>query len=258
MLKEVDINCDLGEGKTLQDCELDAQLMPFISRCNIACGGHAGNPTTMLATLNHAKRSGIQCGAHPSYPDPANFGRQSMHIPLKNLLDNLLAQIAQLDALASKTQQSLSHVKLHGALYNDAEKSPQMAHAICQGLAQHYPQLTILGLPNAAMQSAALAQKLPFMAEGFMDRAYLATGHLAPRSLAGAVYQQVEVCIEQVMAMLMGKPLKVLQAQPHSNTQLSAVIISPDTFCLHGDSVIAHPLIEALHQTLSRHGYAVI
>ena len=246
---QVDINCDMGEGSTLEHCAQDAQLMPFISRCNIACGGHAGNFITMQQSIKNARLHGIRCGAHPAYPDPQNFGRQSLALSPEHLIDRLLMQINQLDTVATQLSYPLHHIKLHGALYNDAEQSPELADKLCQVLAHHYPHLSVLGLAGAAMETAAKQHGLNFLREGFIDRAYLATGQLAPRTLPGAVYSSVEQCIEQVLAIL--KHAAVTSLDGHS------LDLRVDSLCLHGDSAIALELAPKLKTALLHQGYQI-
>lgn len=223
--------------------------MPFISRCNIACGGHAGNLLTMRQTLKNASLHGIQCGAHPAYPDPKNFGRRSLKLSSEQLIASLLEQIGQLNQLAKQLAQPLNHIKLHGALYNDAEQSPELADKLCQVFAQHYPHLSILGLADGAMESGAKRHGLVFLREGFIDRAYLANGQLAPRTLPGAVYAKVSQCFKQVLAILGGTAITSLDGQP--------VMLSVDSLCLHGDSVIALQLAQRLKAELNKHGYQI-
>jgi UPF0271 protein len=245
----VDINCDLGEGQNIADCVQDALLMPYISRCNIACGGHAGNPLTMQETLRNAQSHGLICGAHPGYADKANFGRTSLSISTSELIESVVAQISELQQQANKLAISLSHVKLHGALYNDAEKSPQLAFNICQMLASLFPQLTVLGLPQGAMQSAAQQHGLVFLREGFMDRAYLGSGQLAPRSQAGSVYENTEQCIAQVIALLNGDEIVTFDNQP--------LRLQVDSICLHGDSKIAVDLASRLKTHLNEQNWKI-
>lgn len=245
----VDINCDLGEGKTLEDCNQDALLMPFISRCNIACGGHAGNPLTMLQTLMYAKKHQLKCGAHPGYPDQKNFGRVSMHLSLENLFTSLASQIDQLSNIAQQINQKIGHIKLHGALYNDAEKSDSLANALCQFFANHYKAYELVGLAGGAMQKHAQLHGLNFLREGFMDRAYLSSGQLAPRSLSGSVYQTEQQCIAQVLCILQAKALNTLD-----NDKL---VLQVDTLCLHGDSQIAFSLAKQLHALLVAQGKTI-
>jgi UPF0271 protein len=258
--KTVDINCDLGEGTSIDDCLQDALLMPFISRCNIACGGHAGNTLTMQKTLENADKYGVLCGAHPGYPDPDNFGRVSLNINIEDLLTSVLTQITQLQVIANSNQQRLTHIKLHGALYNDAENSAELANALCAEFAKHYPNLGVIGLSGGEMQTAAMQHQLRFLKEGFMDRAYLQTGHLVPRSVEGSVYTQTQTCIEQVFAMLNQLPIKTLtisNAPTQSKSKTQSVLIKADTICLHGDSSMALALAQNLQQKLSQKGYKI-
>ena len=245
----IDINCDLGEGQTLAVCEQDALLMPYLSRCNIACGKHAGNEQTMFQTLFNAKQHGILCGAHPGYADPDNFGRLSLALSTDKIIDSVVAQIQHLTQIATSLGQNLVHIKLHGALYNDAEKSPELACALCLAFAKHFSHLTIIGLAGGAMQTAAKKHDLTFLREGFMDRAYLATGQLAPRTLSGSVYKNVEQCIAQILAMV--------QQHAYETLDGGRVSVEVDTLCLHGDSPIAHAVATTLTVALARVGYVV-
>lgn len=249
MQQYIDINCDLGEGKTLVDCAHDALLMPYLSRCNIACGAHAGNEQTMRQTLVNAKQHNILCGAHPGYADPDNFGRLPLHITTDNIIDSVLTQIQHLTQIAASLGQTLVHIKLHGALYNDAEKSPELAAALCLTFAEHFSHLTIIGLAGGAMQIAAKKQGLTFLREGFMDRAYLANGQLAPRTLSGSVYKSTEQCIAQILAMVQQHAFETLDG--------GRVLVQLDTLCLHGDSPIAHDVATTLAVALARVGYLI-
>jgi UPF0271 protein len=246
----VDINCDLGEGQSMASCAQDTLLMPYISRCNIACGAHAGNRLTMQKTLRNARSNGLICGAHPGYADKTNFGRTSLSISISELIESLVAQISELQQQANELAINLSHVKLHGALYNDAEKSPVLASRICQMLASLFPDLTVLGLPQGAMQSAAQQNGLLFLREGFMDRAYLGSGQLAPRSQAGSVYENTEQCIAQVIALLNGDEFVTFDNQP--------LRLQVDSICLHGDSKIAVDLASRLKTHLNEQNWKIV
>ena len=74
------INSDLGEGKGVEK-----EIMPFLTSCSIACGGHIGDKASMVETILIAKTHGVKIGAHPSYPDKENFGRKNMSISQSDL-----------------------------------------------------------------------------------------------------------------------------------------------------------------------------
>lgn len=245
----IDINCDLGEGNSVADCERDAQIMPFISRCNIACGGHAGNDTTMAFSVGHAKQNRLAIGAHPGYPDRENFGRRSLAIERKILLACVREQIDTLTAIAAKQHVELAHIKLHGALYNDAEADAQLAEDLVTLVAQEFPGLHILGLANAAMERAAKKIRQPFLREGFMDRRYLNDHQLSPRALPGAVIENFDQCLDQVMALINRAPFRSI-----CNERLQFGV---DSICLHGDTPGALSIARDLRQHLRCAGILV-
>lgn len=242
----MDINCDLGEGSTEADCARDARLMRYISRCNIACGGHAGNAITMALSLRNAREHGIAAGAHPGYPDRENFGRTSLALPRQDLLSSIRDQIHALQKLAVTEQVTLSHIKLHGALYNDAEADDGLAEDLVRLIAQEFPQLKILALANAALERAANKYRHPVMREGFMDRRYLNDHQLSPRSMTGAVIHDFEQCLEQVLALATGQPFFSINGKP--------LQFSVDSICLHGDNPQAATIAQNLQQAMLRAG----
>lgn len=245
----IDINCDLGEGETAQDCARDARIMPFISRCNIACGGHAGNATTMALSLQNARAAGIAVGAHPGYPDRENFGRVSLALPRQALLASLREQVQTLQKHAAREGVTLTHIKLHGALYNDAEANDGLADDLVQMIAQEFPDLKILALANAAMEKAAQKYRLPVLREGFMDRRYQSDHQLAPRAVAGAVIGEFEQCLTQVLALTRGEPFASIGD--------GLLKFSVDSICLHSDNPQAEVIARKLHTELSRAGIRI-
>ena len=244
---KIDINCDLGEGSCAEDCARDALLMPYISRCNIACGGHAGDALTMQLSLDNARQHGLAVGAHPGYADRQHFGRRSLPVAVTALCASVLEQIQQLAALAKQRDIKLTHIKLHGALYNDAERDAQLADALCTVFARHYPELSLLGLPRGQMSHSAARHQLRFLSEGFIDRAYMRDGSLAPRQLEGAVHQHLAPCLEQA--------LKLVHQQPIATLDHHWLTLQVDTLCLHGDNPLALALATQLSAQLSQQGY---
>ena len=80
MKRKIDINCDLGESYGVFKTGNDEKIMPHITSANIACGFHAGDPTTIARTIDIAKKHGVAVGAHPGYPDIMGFGRREMQL----------------------------------------------------------------------------------------------------------------------------------------------------------------------------------
>lgn len=248
-LKTIDINCDLGEGESMSDCDNDALLMPYISRCNIACGGHAGNQITMHQSLVNAAKNKLIIGAHPGYPDPQNFGRLSVAITWSELQASLKQQIDQLNLLAIDLKIKLDHIKFHGALYNDIEADETLASSIASFCFQNYPSLKILGLANGKLAPVCKQLGIRFIAEGFMDRSYRSNGNLTPRTQKDALLSEPNKVIEQAVSLATRGFIDT------NDKQTIRLIV--DSICLHGDNVNALKIAKTLHQTLTKFGFEI-
>src|SRR5258707_773739 len=135
-MKRIDLNCDLGElPEAIADGTQQA-LLRSITSANVACGGHAGDAQTMRTTIEQAVRAGVAIGAHPGYPDRANFGRLELDMPLEALAASVCEQVRALAEIAAACGARLIHVKPHGALYNQAVKNRDLAAAIAAGVAK--------------------------------------------------------------------------------------------------------------------------
>ncbi len=244
-LKTIDINCDLGEGNDELDCQKDHQLMHFISRCNIACGGHAGNQLTMTKSLTNAKALSLKIGAHPGYPDRENFGRVSMAISIDKLKESLYSQIQTLKTLADSLKVNLTHIKFHGALYNDIERDDRLAKQMVEFCKQQFPSMSLLGLAEGNLKTHCQLQGVPFISEGFMDRRYLSTGKLSPRSVENSVIDNCDEVIKQALALATGDSFTTLE-----NASISLLV---DSICLHGDNPNAVKIAESLARAFASH-----
>lgn len=244
-MKSIDINSDLGEG-----AGTDAQLMPLISSANIACGGHAGDEQTMRATVALARKHGVAIGAHPGYPDRENFGRDAMDMSEDDLADEVTRQIRALWRVDRDLK--ISHVKAHGALYNQAWKDAKIAKAIVAGVKQVYPTPTDIALfaaPKSAIVDVALAAGLRVVREGFADRAYEPDGTLRSRKLAGALHTDPKVAAKQALSFVREGGVRA-----HDGTFLKMEI---DTLCLHGDTPGAPAIAAAVRKALADAGVQV-
>ena len=139
-MKTIHINCELGE-----ELNNEGLLLPFISACNIACGGHAGNTIIIENTIDLAIEHRIQIGAHPSFPDRENFGRKVLQMDDNELLDSLVNQISNVLEIAKKKNTELHHVKAHGALYNLAAKDHRTAEIVIEAIKRTSPNAVIFG-----------------------------------------------------------------------------------------------------------------
>lgn len=180
----IDLNCDMGE---LEDAAHEAALMQFITSANIACGGHAGDEATMERTARLALERGVRIGAHPGYPDRANFGRLEMAMTSAEIEQTIYQQIARLDAVVRRLGAEIVHVKPHGAIYNVAVRNQEVARAIGNGVARWNPRVPVFGLAASPMLDVWRSQGLTAMGEAFADRRYEPDGTLRSRKFPDAL-----------------------------------------------------------------------
>ena len=233
--KPIDINADLGEGITD-----DALLMPWISSCNIACGGHAGDKQTIRNTLMIARQHAVKTGAHPGYPDRENFGRKAMTISSEKLTESLMEQLELFFELADEVH----HIKAHGALYNQAANDIRVAESFLEAI-QKLNIATKLYVPYQS-EIHRLAQgdfELEF--EAFIDRGYTRFGSLVPRKQQGAIHETPEQAWEQLRQMIL---------EGHVSTMSGKNIpVVADTYCIHGDHPKAVAILEYIHRKMKEH-----
>jgi UPF0271 protein len=241
-MKTMDINCDLGESFGVYKLGRDAEIMPYISSVNIACGFHAGDPRVMVQTVRLAKKNGVAVGAHPGYPDLVGFGRRDMAMLPEEVEAMLLYQIGALAGICRAEGVDLIHVKPHGALYNKAAQDLTLATVIAQTLHKFSEHLALVGLAGSRLIEAGVEVGLKVLSEGFADRVYELDGSLRSRNLRGAMLTDpgevarhgVELAKNGVTAQKEGKTL-------HWDIQ---------TICLHGDEPNAIENAKALFQMI--------
>ncbi|WP_226168863.1 5-oxoprolinase subunit PxpA [Burkholderia cepacia] len=194
----IDLNVDLGEGY-----DNDLQLLEYASSVNIACGWHAGDALTMRTIAAAALKRGIAVGAHPSYPDREYFGRRSMSLSFDEIYAGVQYQVGALAAIVSAIGQEyrLSHVKPHGALYNDAERVQMVAEAIVCAVRDLDQSLVVVGLAGGKLVQTARRYKLQAADEAFADRGYMSDGTLVPRSEPGALIEDVTEVVSRAEEM---------------------------------------------------------
>jgi UPF0271 protein len=225
----VDLNCDLGEC-----CGADADVLPLVTTANVACGFHAGDPATALATLRLAARHGVRVGAHPGYPDREHFGRRELDRTEGQIYEDCVYQIGALAGLARAAGVTISHVKAHGGLYNracrdDATARPVIAAAELFGLA-------LMGLPGSRLEALSVG-RVPFVAEGFADRRYRPDGSLVPRTEPGAFVHDPTEAVAQAERLIHERGVR--------------------TLCVHGDNPQALAFVHGLREALTRQGVVI-
>lgn len=250
--RSVDINVDAGESFGRWRVADEDAVLAFASSVNLACGFHAGDPANLLAAIRTALRHGLALGAHPGYPDKVGFGRRAMALSHEELSADTIYQLGALGALTRSEGARLCHVKAHGALYQHVMADAGAAAAFARGVAAYDAGLfvyVLAGPGGDTMRCAADAAGLRCVAEGFPDRAYLRSGALAPRQLAGAVLVDVDAIAERAVAFAAGTPVAALDG--------GTVTLRADTLCLHGDGASAALAVGAVRRAVEASGYLV-
>lgn len=232
---KIDLNCDLGEGASL-----DSEIIPLISSANIACGFHAGNCSLMHKTVEMCSKNGIALGAHPGYPDRENFGRTAMDCTDEQIYDYMMYQLGALSAFASAQGVSLQHVKPHGALYNTAGKNIEVARAVVRAVRDFDSSLILLALSGSRMIEAAEEYGVKYACEVFADRAYETDGSLRQRGLEGAMITDEKEAIERVVRMVKEGKVKAYTGED--------IVVRADSVCVHGDGQKALDFVKALNE----------
>ncbi len=240
------LNCDLGEFKNNND----ADIMPYIDMANIACGFHGSDALTIKKTVQLAVEHQVIIGAHPSYPDVENFGRQSMTLSSDELIAVIQYQVGALQALCHAENTLVTYVKPHGALYNDMMKNLAIFKDICRAIAQLNQRssqpfaLMIQALKNTQpFEQIAKAQNITLYFEAFADRAYQDNGLLVSRSEASAVLSSNAAVIERCQKLINKQPLLSINNQP--------LEFQLDALCVHGDTPNALAMLKALRATIN-------
>jgi 5-oxoprolinase (ATP-hydrolysing) subunit A len=244
MARRIDINADLGEGYCT-----DEALLGIVSSANIACGFHAGDAQTMRDVSRCAKEKNVAVGAHPSFDDLGNFGRTLIRMSMDELESLVAYQIGALQEAASESDVTLSHVKVHGALYNIASLDEAHAMAIGRAIKACDPNLIYLGFGGSQMRRAAGKLGLAFVAEAFPDRQYTDDGQLMKRELPLSVVTNPEEVAERVRRMVEHGEVATVSG--------TIIRIEFDSLCVHGDEPTAVMVGRAVRRAVEDAGIEI-
>lgn len=245
----VDLNCDMGESFGAWVMGNDQAILPYVSSVNIACGFHAGDPSTMMHTLKLASAYPIRIGAHPGFQDMQGFGRREIQITPREVYELMVYQIGALAACSKTKGLALQHVKPHGALYNMAARKRDLADAIAQAVYDVDPGLILYGLSGSESIAAGRHKGLTVYNEVFADRTYQQDGSLTPRTDENALIHDHRLAAEQVIRMIKEGKVRSLQGQD--------VDIQVDTICLHGDNAKAILFARQINEKLKVEGIEI-
>ncbi|MEM0933475.1 MAG: 5-oxoprolinase subunit PxpA [Bacteroidota bacterium] len=236
----IDINCDLGEG-----IGNEAQILPLISSCSIACGGHAGNKDTLFEIMRLAKEHGVQVGAHPSYPDKVNFGRKTMDISFHDLKKSLHQQLHLFQAVSEELNVPVSHIKPHGALYNQVAKDESLALFFLEVVKNTGLCKRIYAPYGSVIADLAAKEGIAVSFETFGDRNYTEDGNLVSRTNPNALILQPKRVLQHILPMIKkGALFTMFQKKIETRT---------DTICIHGDTETALKILLYLSKELPKH-----
>ncbi len=249
MTRAIDLNSDLGEGYGAWKMGDDAAMLGIVSSANVACGFHAGDPLTILATLREAAAKGVAIGAHVSYPDRVGFGRRPMDVTSAELTADVIYQIGALQGLCTAAGTRVTYVKPHGALYNTIAQDARQAAAVIEGIKAIDPTLVMMGLAGAPILAQAREAGLATVAEAFADRAYTPAGTLVSRREAGAVLHDPDLIAARMLRLATEGVIEAVDGSP--------LRLSADSICVHGDSPGAVAISARIREVLIAGGVSV-
>lgn len=248
-MASVDLNSDLGESYGIWRLGDDEQMLEVVTSANIACGYHAGDPSTLRRVCDAAAARGVAIGAQVSYPDLLGFGRRHIVVEPGELRDLVLYQIGGLAAFANAAGTTLRHVKPHGALYHATADDDEQAAAVVAAISEFDAGLAVFGLPDSALLRIAADSGLTVVAEAFADRAYEPDGRLVARNRPGAVLGDPDVIARRVVDLVTTGSIEAIDG--------SRIEIAATTICVHGDTPAAVLIAQRLREALDAAGVVV-
>lgn len=238
----MDLNCDMGEVPEAIADGTQESLMPSLTSVNVACGGHAGDSRTMKATIEQALRWNLALGAHPGYSDRANFGRLELDLPPEAITNSVFEQVRALGEVAAAYGARLTHIKPHGALYNQAARTSMLAEAIAIGVARWSRDVILVGLAGSTMLDVFRKAGFRVAAEAFADRRYEPDGTLRSRKFADALIHDPAEAGRQA--------LHIAERGTVIASDGTEILARAETICIHGDTPGAAKIAAAVARTL--------
>jgi UPF0271 protein len=243
---EININCDLGEKSKHHSNKYDPDLLEIVNSANVACGYHAGDEETMNQVVKISKNNGVSIGAHPSFKDPENFGRERMNLSESEIKKLIIDQYEILQKIALTYDEKVSHVKPHGALNNMACEDIELATILAKTIKDINKDIIYLVPTGSKMQEAAKKFDMKFACEIFADRNYEDDGNLVSRKKSHALITDPEQAKKHVLKMVQTQSLNC-----HSGKQIPCEI---DSVCIHGDNLSSLATAKSIKENLIENG----
>ena len=246
MTMEININCDLGEKSKHHSNKYDPDLLEIVNSANVACGYHAGDEETMNQVVKISKKNGVSIGAHPSFNDPENFGRERMNLNSSEIAKLITEQYEILQKIALKHGENVSHIKPHGALNNMACEDIELATTLAKTIKEISKDLIYLVPTGSKMEEAAKKLDMKIACEIFADRNYEDDGNLVSRKKKHALITDPEQAQKHVLKMVKTQSLNC-----HSGKQIPCEI---DSVCIHGDNLSSLDTAKIIKKNLVENG----
>ncbi|MDC3384962.1 LamB/YcsF family protein [Candidatus Pelagibacter sp.] len=243
---EININCDLGEKSPHHSNENDPELLKIVNSANIACGYHAGDEETMREVIKISKENGVSIGAHPSFNDPDNFGRQRMNLSSNEIRKLIIDQYEILQKIADEFQEKVTHIKPHGALNNMACEDINLANILAKTIYSIDKELIYLVPTGSKMEIAAKKLNMKIACEIFADRNYEEDGNLVSRKKPNALIIDPEEAKKHVLTMVQEQALNC-----YSGKKIPCEI---DSVCIHGDNISSLATARSINKNLIENG----
>ncbi len=245
-IMEININCDLGEKSKLHSNKNDPELLKIVNSANIACGYHAGDENTMNEVIKISINNGVSIGAHPSFKDPENFGRERINLSANEIKKLITNQYEILQNVAIKYGESVTHIKPHGALNNMACEDIELATTLAKAINEISKELIYLVPTGSKMEKAAKKLNMRIACEIFADRNYEDDGNLVSRKKSHALITNPDEAKKHVLSMVKNQALNC-----HSGKQIPCEI---DSVCIHGDNVSSLNTAKSIKLNLVENG----
>lgn len=229
------LNADIGEMTGH-----DADIVPYITMANVACGYHVSDSKHMDATVKLvlATSPSIRIGAHVSYFDKENFGRISLPHSSEEVINLVRSQVHALSEICHSNGTQVEYIKPHGALYHDM-MTKESTRASISLVAEE------LGLPlvvPAQTENTVLWDSgVTIISESFADRAYHEDGTLVSRKETHAVHDSADTIVAQAAQLLKNQVMTVSG---------NCLYLESDTLCIHGDNPASVTALKQIHALL--------
>lgn len=239
--RKIDINCDVAEGVGNEE-----HLFPYITSCNIAGGGHAGDVQEIRRVVRLALKHNLKIGAHPGYPDRENFGRKPMDLPATALRESIRWQVENVHKILKEEGGRLNHIKAHGALYNQLVHDTDLCEIFLEALLPYGKEVKIYTPQGSALAEAAELLGYTVIFEAFADRVYEADMSLRYREHEDSLITDKKIILQQIISMELEHSVLTYDGQK--------IPIRANTYCLHGDTPGAEDILSYLQENLPEHG----